>query len=268
VTRYACVNGTNTLDFFNVIENIKTWIVMINFCDKLNKLRGILIVIFLIACSAVNLGAEVRPVGKLLFKSESGSEVMIYSSSGNPSAIISRGNLLLVGKEPGAVRVTVSDISGLYIRCSVDKDARTAVNSLREGTEVYFSDEINASAKYGDLKKVLNALILLYENFIYSVESVDEPASLAASVNRFAGKLESLIPEMARLNSKYPELKNFNISPPPELQYESDTLGLLEPRLRDAFYKIRLYSGDNGDENVKKAVANLQRVLDKMKTGK
>jgi len=68
-----------------------------------------------------------------------------------------------------------------------------------------------------------------------------------------------------RINKRYPELKKFNASFPAELKNESELLELLEPRLRDAFFKIKMY-GNN--ENIKKATDDLQKVLLKMNTEK
>jgi hypothetical protein len=110
---------------------------------------------------------------------------------------------------------------------------------------------------------VLSALIKLYEDFIFKIESVDEPALISEYVEFFSADMEKLIPEIDRLNSKYPELLKFYSEPPAELKYESETLKLLEPALGNAFFKIKLYAEDPA---VKKSLGKLQKVLEKMRS--
>jgi hypothetical protein len=66
---------------------------------------------------------------------------------------------------------------------------------------------------------------------------------------------------MKRINDKYPELENFNIDPPKELINELDMLEALEPRLKEAFFKIKMLSDD---KNIKKAMDDLHEILLKM----
>ena len=100
------------------------------------------------------------------------------------------------------------------------------------------------------------------EDFIINIESTEKPPLIADAVAKFSENIETLIPQMAMMNKKYPELKNFDVSPPVELASESALLRKIEPRLKDVFYKIRGYMEDEG---VKKEMSSLQTVLEQMK---
>lgn len=203
-----------------------------------------------------------REIGRVLFKNESASEIMVLSSIETPSLYITRGSVLDIGKGDGAVKISVADICGLYIRCAIIKQDNKPLSPVREGDIVFYSDSSNALVKYGDVKMVLSALIKLYEDFIFKVESVEEPAVISEYIERFSSDIEKLIPEMERLNSKYPELLKFYSEPPSELKYESETLKLLEPALRNTFFKINIYAEDPA---VKRSIEKLHKVLEKMR---
>ena len=121
--------------------------------------------------------------------------------------------------------------------------------------------EMNSNTKYKDAEKILTELIKLYQDLIFKVESTNDPLMISIAMNEFSSSLNNLIPEMKRINNKYPELKNFNTAPPDELRNQSDMLEALEPRLKEAFFKIKILSDD---KNIKKAMDDLHEILLKM----
>lgn len=221
--------------------------------------------IFIIASAMRGLSADKnnrsREFGKVLFKNESSSEVMVISAVESPSLYITKGSILGIGNGEKSFKISVIDISGLYIRCKTVNSSRL-LSGIKEGDVVYLSESGNALVKYSDVKIVLAALIKLYEDFIFKVESVDEPAVISEYIERFSSDIEKIIPEMERFNSKYPELLKFYTEPPAELKYESETLKLLEPALGNVFFKIKIYAEDPA---VKKSIEKLNKVMEKMR---
>lgn len=219
----------------------------------------------LLICAAVasSLSAsDEKEFGRVIFISESAGEVMIISSDDNPSLIAGKGSILTIGKGSAEVRVSVTDICGLYVRCSFAESGGAASAVIKEGDIVFYSEIVNRGVKYSDVKRVLASLLKLYEDFIFRIESADEPEVISQYVEQFSSDLEKMIPQMERMNRLYPELKKFYTDPPAELKYESETLKVLEPALANAFFKIKLYSENPA---VKISIEKLEKVLGRMK---
>lgn len=205
-------------------------------------------------------------IGRIIFKNESSLELMILSIKENPSLYVVKGSILQAGKGDSIIKITVTDICGQYIRCTVDRLWSKNLSQLKDGEPVFYSDSSNEKVKYGDAKIMLASLVRIYENFIYRVESVEDPAAISGFMDSFSTDIEKLIPEIDRLYKKYPELRNFYTEPPAELKYESETLRMLEPALKNAFFKINLYSADPA---VRKSIEKLNVILARLKeTGK
>ncbi len=202
-------------------------------------------------------------IGKIEFIEKSGKEGIVVLNSPGKGYLLNKGVLLLIKRGSEKIVLKVNDADGKYIRCVLDSAAAGTV--LIAGEDVYYSDSLNSSVKYRDAKKILLEMIKLYENFIIKIESTEDPLVISGIVKNFSIELDKLIPEMKRINNKYPELEKFNFSPPAELQNESSMLEVLEPRLRDAFFKVKMYSAD---ANVKKAIDDLEKVLLKINTGR
>lgn len=215
------------------------------------------------AFSADSGSSADTPLGVIEFISTGRGEILVRSLNSRPSVFVSSGNHVYVKNSDGTrTDFTVKDISGVYIKCSVSSGSPASLSSLREGLTLYDNSSLNSRSEYYDVKAVLRQLIKLYEDFIIAVESTENPLLIAEAVENFSMKLEELIPDMAIMNRKYPELKNFDVNPPVELASESALLKKIEPRLKDVFYKIRSYMSD---DNVKARMLKLQKVLEKMK---
>jgi len=201
-------------------------------------------------------------LGFVIFTAENSCELMIYSNNDNPSIIISKNSILSVKNGKDFVKVLVTDICGRYIRAKcIAKESNFKLSAL-EGSPVLFFDSDNKELKYSDARRLLAFLIKSYENFIFSVESTEDATLIAGYVGTFASELENLLPEMDRLNKKYPELKNFYTSPPVELEYEAQALKALEPSLSNAFFKVRLFSAS---PEVEKSMERLGKVIERLK---
>jgi hypothetical protein len=214
------------------------------------------------AAFSENSGSADSPLGEIEFISAARGEILVRSLNSSPGLVISPGNFVYVKTGSGVkINFTVKEISGIYVKCAIE-GKNPGISATGEGMTVYDNSSINSRSKYYDAKAVLRKLIKLYEDFIIAVESTEKPLLIAEAVEHFSSNLEILIPDMAMVNKKYPELKNFDVNPPSELASESALLKKIEPRLKDVFYKIRGYMND---EHVKARMLKLQEVLGKMK---
>ena len=208
-----------------------------------------------------NASSADTPLGKIEFISSARGEILVRSNSVDPALILFPGNYVYTQVDASRISFTVTEISGFFIKCSVEQKS-PGIASVKEGMIVYDNSSRNSRSKYYDAKAVLRRLIKLYEKFIIAVESTEKPLLIAEAVENFSSDLEILIPDMAMVNKKYPELKDFDVNPPLELASESALLQKIEPRLKDVFFKIRRYMDD---EHVKDRMLKLQKVLEKMK---
>lgn len=224
-------------------------------------------ILFIICFPVFANGKDIVPdeflIGKIDFIEKSGKEGIVVLSSPEKWYLLNKGVMLLIKRGSETITLKVNDVDGKYIRCVLKSSSSGTL--LIAGEDVYYSDSLNSGIKYRDAKKIILEMIKLYEKFILKVESTEDPRLISDAVKIFTFELDKLIPEMKRINSKYPELEKFNLSPPAELQNESAMLEVLETRLRDAFFKVKMYSTD---ENVKKATEDLQKVLSKINSGR
>ena len=231
---------------------------------NLKKIYVLLIILFLL--SSVVYAKETPDyefiAGKVEFINKNGSEGIVLLSSPGKAYLLNKGVLLIVRRGDKQIVLRITDVQGVHLRCSVNSEKEK--DRLIYGEDVYYSEVINSGIKYRDAKRILSQLIKLYEEFIFKIESTEDPAVMANTVNSFSAELDKLLPEMKRINSRYPELEKFKLSPPAELLNESAMLEVLEPRLRDAFFKIQMFGSD---ENVKRATDDLHKVLQKMNAG-
>ncbi|PKL18592.1 MAG: hypothetical protein CVV49_05220 [Spirochaetae bacterium HGW-Spirochaetae-5] len=230
------------------------------------NLKKVSVLFILLLLSSVLHGKETADyefiAGKVEFINKNGSEGIIPLSSPGKAYLLNKGVLLVIKRGDKQIVLRITDVQGEHLKCSVNNEA--GADRLIYGEDVYYSEVINSGIKYRDAKRILAQLIKLYEEFIFKIESTEDPAVLANTVNSFSSELDKLLPEMKRINSRYPELEKFKLSPPAELLNESAMLEVLEPRLRDAFFKIQMFGSD---ENVKKATNDLHKVLQKMNAG-
>ncbi|MCL1865587.1 MAG: hypothetical protein FWF73_07230 [Spirochaetes bacterium] len=197
-------------------------------------------------------------IGKTEFSNKNGSEWIVTVNSTDKKYMLKTGALLAIKRGDKHIVLKINDSDGKYLKCAaVNKNS----DAIKYGEDVYYLDSMNSNIKYKDAERILAELIKLYQDFILKIESNDDPLIISTAMKEFSSSLGSLIPEMKRINDKYPELKNFNIDPPDELKNESDMLEALEPRLKEAFFKIKILSED---KNIKKAMDDLHNTLLKM----
>ncbi|HQO39276.1 MAG TPA: hypothetical protein PK986_02300 [Spirochaetota bacterium] len=202
------------------------------------------------------------PVGKIEFISAARCEVIVYAATDNGLAAASTGSVLYTLSEKNRIRLTVAQTEGRFIRCTF-KCSKNDKSLIREGADVLFAESDNTASGYADVKIFINRLLGIYRDFILDVESSDDPRIIADSVNRLSDSLELLIPEIKRLNAKYPELGNFMDSPPAELKPGVSLLNRTGPLMSDALLKA---SRLRADKSVAEALKRLEAVMEKMKS--
>jgi hypothetical protein len=110
--------------------------------------------------------------------------------------------------------------------------------------------------KYADAKKVTVKYLDAMESFASTVENADSPKALVKAVDKFAGEMEDLRPEMEAIEEKYPELKD-TATPPAEMEDLANRMNTLSQRLIAVQNKLLQYSAD---PEVQQALQKLQNI--------
>lgn len=201
--------------------------------------------------------------GRIEFTGKSGKEGIAVISTPEKAYLLKKGVLLFTKKGRDRILLKIDDAEGKYLRCSLNNDTGNIV--IKEGDELFYNSTVSGSTKYGDARKILIEHIKLYENFILKIESTEDTNIISEAVKKLSSELDKLIPEMKRIDNRYPELGKKDVPPPVELRDQTAMLEALEPRLKEAFFKVRMFISD---DNVKKATEDLQKVLKKLHTEK
>lgn len=200
------------------------------------------------------------PVGKIEFISSARCEAIIYASSDSGLAAASTGSVLYAVTGNKRTTLTVTGTEGRFIRCAFECGG-TGKPALTEGNGVFFAESDNRTSGYADVKVMMHRMLKSYREFILAVESTEDPVVIAAALNRLSDSIEILIPEITRLNARYPELNNFTDSPPEGLKADVELLNRTGPLVSDAFLKI---SKLPPHKSVDEALKRLKTVLEKM----
>jgi len=224
-------------------------------------ISGTLILSFLLSALYGKNTKDEFVVGKTEFSNKNGLEWIVISNSAEKRYMLKNSILLVIKRGDKHILLKINDSDGKYLKCAV---VNKSGSDIKHGEDVYYLDSMNSSMKYKDAERILTELIKTYQNFIFKIESTDDPIIISTAMKEFSSSLNNLIPEMKRINDKYPELKNFNINPPDELKNELQMLEALEPRLNEVFFKIKILSDD---KNIKKAMDDLHEILLKMGAG-
>ena len=202
------------------------------------------------------------PVGRIEFISNNRCEVLVLASSDLGLSAGAPGNMLYTVSGRNRIKLTVTGTQGRFICCTFKCGGKEKIIPV-EGADVHFAAKDNSASGYPDVKILIHRLVKHYRDFILAVESTDDPEKIAAAVNSLAASIDLIIPEMARLNDKYPELADFMNSPPEELKAEVAILKETGPLLSEAFYRVSAFSSHRP---VNEALKRLQSVMKKMES--
>jgi hypothetical protein len=113
------------------------------------------------------------------------------------------------------------------------------------------------SAKYGDVKEMMNSQIDVMEKFVSSVEKATSGKEIADAINAYSDDMEKLIPQMNELAKKYPEMKGEE--PPAEVKDLVNKMQETSKKFAGALVKVSMkYSRD---PDVRKSMTNIGEIM-------
>jgi hypothetical protein len=111
--------------------------------------------------------------------------------------------------------------------------------------------------KYADAKKVVAKSNKTLEGFLGKMDKADDAKAVAAALNGFTSEMEKIVPEMKKLEEKYPEFKGGQ-GPPAELGEEGKKMMELWGKFASVMMKIQQYADD---PEVQKAQQKLETIM-------
>jgi hypothetical protein len=111
--------------------------------------------------------------------------------------------------------------------------------------------------KYGDAKKVVSKSNKVLEGFLAKMDKADNAKDVATAVTGFASEMEKIVPDMKKLEEKYPELRGSQ-GVPAELGEEGKKMMELWGKFASVMMKIQQYADDPA---VQKAQEKLESVM-------
>jgi len=111
--------------------------------------------------------------------------------------------------------------------------------------------------KYADAKKAVAKSNKTLAGFLEKMDKADNAKDVAAAVTGFASEMEKIVPEMRKLEEKFPELKGSQ-GVPEELGEEGKKMMELWGKFASVMIKIQQYADD---PEVQKAQEKLESVM-------
>lgn len=207
-----------------------------------------------------------RQVGVVDFASSRKNEILVKITDKKYKYLLSSGNHVHLVHGGKIAHFRITEKIGDYFRCKYVNNKKTEIQSVFEGMKVFESVDLNSKKKYYEFVNAVENLITIYEEFIGKVEENDDPVVIAESVNIFSDKLGSILPQINRLYSKYPELMKNTGDIPENIKEQFRRLKVLESGLRGAFLKIKEYRKNS--KEVKKASLKLENIMKKISAPK
>ena len=111
--------------------------------------------------------------------------------------------------------------------------------------------------KYGDVKEAIDKMIASSEKFAKAMEAAPDGAAAAKALTDFVADYSSQKKTFDALDKKYPELKNTQKDPPPELKESLKKLQDLGTKMGPAMMKLSSFASDPA---VQAAMAKMQEI--------
>lgn len=111
--------------------------------------------------------------------------------------------------------------------------------------------------KYGDVEDATNRFAGAVNEYATALDSADSAEAVAKAMDRFADKMEKLVPTMKKLSKKYPELEGASEAPP-ELAEVQTTMEEAGKKMVGSMMKIMPHMQD---PEVQKAQQRLDKVM-------
>ena len=97
--------------------------------------------------------------------------------------------------------------------------------------------------KYADAEELNEDVIKVMDEYVAELDKSGNAKDVAKAINRFADKMEALMPRMKKLAEKYPELKDTS-NVPEELRDSQKKAEALGQKIAGSMMKIMPYMAD------------------------
>jgi hypothetical protein len=114
--------------------------------------------------------------------------------------------------------------------------------------------------KYADAKKVVAKSNKVLEGFLGKMDTADNAKDVATALTGFTSEMEKIVPELKKLEEKYPELKGSQ-SVPEELGEEGKKMMELWGKFASVMMKIEQYADDSEVQKAKEKLENIMSGL-------
>jgi hypothetical protein len=111
--------------------------------------------------------------------------------------------------------------------------------------------------KYEDVKEVNGDMVTIMDEYAAEIDKSANAQDVVKAINRFADKMEALVPKMKKLAEKYPELENMD-NPPEELKESQAKAEAVGQKIAGSMMKIMPYMND---PEVKKAQERMSETM-------
>ncbi|MFO7870721.1 MAG: hypothetical protein R6V03_04740 [Kiritimatiellia bacterium] len=110
--------------------------------------------------------------------------------------------------------------------------------------------------KYGDVKRVNAEFVKATEAYAGDLDNADNPGEVAEAINRYADRMEDLMPRMRKLSEKYPELQGGG-DMPPELEASREESEAAGRKMAKSFIKITPHMHDPAVREAQQRLASV-----------
>jgi hypothetical protein len=114
--------------------------------------------------------------------------------------------------------------------------------------------------KYADAKKTIAKSNEVLEDFLGKMDKADNAKDVATALTGFTSEMEKIVPEMKKLEEKYPELKGSQ-GVPEELGEEGKKMMELWGKFASVMMKIEQYADDSEVQKAKEKLENIMSGL-------
>lgn len=112
--------------------------------------------------------------------------------------------------------------------------------------------------KYADVKKLNSQFVDSMQEYVADLEKADDAKSVAKAMNRYADRLEKIMPKMKKQAEKHPELKSRkNI--PEELKQSQEEAQAMGMKMAGTFMKIAPFMSDPEVMKAQERMGNIMR---------
>ncbi len=98
--------------------------------------------------------------------------------------------------------------------------------------------------KYRDAKEVMAAQLEAMKTYVSDIEKAENPKEIAESITAYNGEMKKLIPEIKKMNEKFPELSSEE-KRPEEMKEAYTEMKEFSEKIQKAMFKVMKYMKDS-----------------------